>query len=464
MIWAIILLAFGLRLISLNQSLWMDEAISAVAVKSNSFIELITKFAPGDTHPPLYYLILKLWTVVFGYSEISLRLPSVILGAATIYVVYLIGKKIVGNNIGILSSLLLATSGLHLYYSQEARMYALSTFAVSLAVYAFLKIRERARQIDWLLFSFSLFLIGITDYLPLLIIPIFWITGLVIKKRKDWWKKFLVSHLPLATFALLWFPIFKAQSIGTTSYLATFAPWASVLGTASLKELSLVWVKFILGRISFAPKTLYGFIVLTASVPFVAGLFNSFKKYKEVLVVWLWLLIPLLLAFAGSIFIPGFSYFRIIFVLPAFYILAVLGLSNIRFGYLLTAAMIALNLIFSGTYLLNQNFWREDWKGAVFFIDQTVKGDEPVLMEYPEPFTPYRWYSSRGLAYAISVPFDKNTDKLVKYAPAVYTFDYLLDLTDPNRKLFEELKMRGFTQTNVYSFRGVGQIRYWQKI
>lgn len=464
MIWIILLLGFGLRLISLNQSLWMDEAISAVAVKTNSFVELITKFAPGDTHPPLYYLILKIWTAIFGYSEISLRLPSVILGAATIYVVYLIGKKIAGSKIGIVSSLLLATSGLHIYYSQEARMYALSTFAVSLAVYTFLKIRERAKQKDWIILSFSLFLIGITDYLPLLIIPTFWIIGLVMRKRKEWWKKLLISHLPLAVFALLWLPIFKEQSAGTRNYLTVFTAWATVLGTASLKELSLVWVKFILGRISFVPKILYGFIVLVASVPFVIGLFNSLKKYKEILVVWLWLLTPLALSFIGSIFIPGFSYFRLLFILPAFYLLTAIGLSNIRFGYLLTAAVVILNLVFSGTYLLNQNFWREDWKGAVSFLEENARGDEPVLMVYPEPFTPYRWYSSRNLAKAVSLPFDKNIDRIVKQASAVYTFDYLLDLTDPQRVLFQELNNRGFTQTKVYSFRGVGQIRYWQKI
>ncbi len=84
----IMILGGVLRLISLNQSLWMDEAISALAIKGHSFLGLITKFAPGDTHPPLFYFILKFWSLIFGYSEISLRLPSVILGAMTIPVVF----------------------------------------------------------------------------------------------------------------------------------------------------------------------------------------------------------------------------------------------------------------------------------------------------------------------------------------------------------------------------------------
>jgi len=196
-------------------------------------------------------------------------------------------------------------------------------------------------------------------------------------------------------------------------------------------------------------------VVTAASIPFIVGLFNSLKKNKEVLIIRLWLAVPLFFAFVGSIFIPGFSYFRMIFVLPAFYILVAFGLSKIRFGYLLTAVVVILNLIFSGTYLFNQNFWREDWKGAVSFLDQAVKGDEPVIMVYPEPFSPYRWYTKRDLVKALSV---------IGKASALYTLDYLMDLTDPKRSLFDKLKSLGFQETKVYSFRGVGQIRYWQKI
>lgn len=455
MIWPILLFGLGLRLISLNQSLWMDEAISALAVKGNNFLGLIANFSLGDTHPPFYYLLLKTWTLIFGYSEISLRLPSVVLGVATVYVIYLIGKKIAGEKLGIISALFLVTSGLHLYYSQEARMYALSTFAVSLTVYFFLKVREKAKQTDWVFLSLSLLLVGLSDYLPLLIIPVLWIWGLLSKKNRQWWKKFLLSHLPLAIFVFLWSPIFRAQSISTKNYLQVFSAWASVLGKASMKELSLVWVKFILGRISFTPKFVYGLVVIAASAPFIAGLFNSLKKNKQVPIIRLWLVVPLFFAFVGSIFIPGFSYFRMIFVLPAFYILVAFGLAKIRFGYLLTAVVVILNLIFSGTYLFNRNFWREDWKGAVSFLDQTVKGDEPVIMVYPEPFSPYRWYAKRDLVKAVSV---------IGKAPALYTLDYLMDLTDPKRNLFDKLKSLGFQQTKVYSFRGVGQIRYWQKI
>ncbi|MCJ7805506.1 glycosyltransferase family 39 protein [Patescibacteria group bacterium] len=460
----IIILGIVLRLLAINQSLWMDEAISALAIKGHSFLGLITKFAPGDTHPPLFYFILKFWSLIFGYSEISLRLPSVILGATTIPVVYLIGKRLAGEKVGIFSALLIATSGLHVYYSQEARMYALSTFAVSLAIYFFLKIGQNAKKADWFIFSLSLLLVGVSDYLPLFAIAALWIWGFLLKKHWSWWKSFLLAHVPLIIFLSLWEPIFRAQSLGTRNYLLAFPAWASVLGTASFQSLSLVWIKFVLGRISFSPNILYGFIVLLASIAFVVGLFNSLKKYKEALIIWLWLIVPLVLAFVGAIFIPGFSYFRLLFILPAFYILLAFGLSNKKYGYVFLSSAVIFNLIFTGIYLFDQNFWREDWRSAVSFVDKKANGDEPILMVYPEPFTPYQWYSSRNSAKAIRIPFDKNISKLVMSSRALYTFDYLLDLTDPSRTLFQEIKADGFQETNVYSFRGVGQIRYWVKI
>jgi uncharacterized membrane protein len=81
-----------LRLVSLNQSLWLDEATTALASKM-SLANLFTKFFPGDFHPPLYYLIMKFWTSIFGYSEISLRFPSIVLVWVWFILLFLSGKN-----------------------------------------------------------------------------------------------------------------------------------------------------------------------------------------------------------------------------------------------------------------------------------------------------------------------------------------------------------------------------------
>ena len=87
----VLVLGFILRLINLNQSLWLDEAVQAIT-SQGTFLNLFQELR-GDFHPPLYHLFMWVWVHFFGNSEIILRLPSVIFGTLTIYIVYLIAKE-----------------------------------------------------------------------------------------------------------------------------------------------------------------------------------------------------------------------------------------------------------------------------------------------------------------------------------------------------------------------------------
>lgn len=86
-----------------------------------------------ETNPPLYYTLQHLW-LVFGNSEAALRSISAILGTLTVPLAYLIGRAVVGRGAGLLAAALLATSAVHVHYSQEARGYALLGVAAAAAV------------------------------------------------------------------------------------------------------------------------------------------------------------------------------------------------------------------------------------------------------------------------------------------------------------------------------------------
>jgi uncharacterized membrane protein len=75
MIFLILLVALVLRLINLNQPLWLDEAVQAVTAQKSLFY--IFEEIKGDFHPPLYHALMHFWARVFGTSEVSLILPSV---------------------------------------------------------------------------------------------------------------------------------------------------------------------------------------------------------------------------------------------------------------------------------------------------------------------------------------------------------------------------------------------------
>lgn len=100
-------------------------------------------------HPPLYYLLLKL-TLPNGRpaSAMDIRILSLTFGAASTIVLILVGvAKTQLRRPSILAALLLALNKEHIFYSQEARSYALFTFLVG-ALFLWCLFMERQEQ-EW---------------------------------------------------------------------------------------------------------------------------------------------------------------------------------------------------------------------------------------------------------------------------------------------------------------------------
>ena len=472
----LLVLALILRLIAINQSLWLDEAIGAVAVRDLSYSGLINSFLRSDNHPPLYYLMLKAWSGLFGYSELSLRMPSVIFGVSTVYFVYLIGKRISAKrSVAVLAALLLATSPFHIYYSQEARMYALTGLFASMAVYTFLFLMEKkAGASYWILFSFSITILLFSDYVPVFLIPVFWLVGFVKKMGSKWWGKFVMAHIPLLAIGMVWLPTFLIQ-VGKGGWLLEKLPaWRGVAGGATIKQAALVWVKFVLGRISFSDKLFYYSLIVIASFPFAIALAVALKRRKDVSTVWLWLVLPLTLGFIASFWFPVFIYFRFLYVVPAFYLLVSWGVNHLRLliRFVIIASLLLINAFGWLVYITVPYQQRENWREATNFIENAAKEKDVVIFEFPEPFAPYRWYS-KGKVEAVGATDSISADKkmtmekvarAVENKSGVYYFEYLRDLSDPGRAVEQTLEKQGFSLAEVYNyFPGLGQISYYIK-
>jgi uncharacterized membrane protein len=125
-LWVLILMALGLRLGRLTfQPLWWDEGWSLYFASAD--IGTLLERTAVDIHPPLYYLLLHLWIGLLGSSVVAVRLLSVLIGVATVPLVYLAGRRLMGERGGLVAAFLLAISPFHIYYSQEVRMYGLVT-------------------------------------------------------------------------------------------------------------------------------------------------------------------------------------------------------------------------------------------------------------------------------------------------------------------------------------------------
>lgn len=139
-----LLLAFALRIYRLpDQSLWYDEALS-VYYAGQPLREALAGIS-GSDHPPLHSLLLHFWMAVAGRSEFAVRYPSLWWGVLSGALLYRLGTQLFDKSTGLLVVVLLAVSPLHVWYSQEARMYSLAlalSLGVMLALQAVIARRE----------------------------------------------------------------------------------------------------------------------------------------------------------------------------------------------------------------------------------------------------------------------------------------------------------------------------------
>jgi len=427
----ILALCFALRLLHLNQSFWLDEAITAIAIRGNSFSELITRFALKDFHPPLYYLLLKLWSTIFGQSEIALRLPSVLFSVGTGFFVFLIGKKIWNSKVGMVAVLLWAVNPLAVYYAQEARMYSTAAFLVAVCVFGFLKK-------NWWIYGISLLLALLTDYMPIFLIPVFF---LLAENRK----KFLLVNLLIGLCLLPWAFFVSQQWLTAVHVLGNNPNWGAVLGAFDVKSLPLTFVKFIIGRITIDNKIVYG--LLSAIL---LGLYGVivFLGRKKFLLGWLFL--PLILGLLVSVRVPIFSYFRFLFVLPAFVLLLAKGVEKSKF-------LLTIVCLFSfGSLMifnLNQRFQRENWRGLMNYIAQETIS--LVFMPSVAQSAPLEYYL-RNWPSGVSRPevLDVNTFS-TQNAKQVVLLRYVQEIFDPKDILRTRLENEGFKKTKIKDFNGV---------
>jgi hypothetical protein len=102
----------------------------------------------SDTSPPLYYILLHGWTVMFGTSDFSLRSFSVLWSLAAMPLIFQIGRALNGTRTGLLACALFAIASQAIYYSTEGRMYSLVWFLISAYAYAMLKLHDEGVRWD----------------------------------------------------------------------------------------------------------------------------------------------------------------------------------------------------------------------------------------------------------------------------------------------------------------------------
>lgn len=132
-------------------SLWLDEA-STYTISQNSFLGIWQTMMTGEVNPPLFYWIEHVM-LLFGNSEIVLRLVPALAGVLSIPVFYFVGKEFLDRNAGLISAALCMVAATLVYYSQEARAYSLALLFTALGTLFFLKALRSGSLSYWALFG-----------------------------------------------------------------------------------------------------------------------------------------------------------------------------------------------------------------------------------------------------------------------------------------------------------------------
>jgi uncharacterized membrane protein len=467
----ITLLGLALRLVHSSQSLWLDEAASVVIASQP--VETLIGSLVGDFHPPLYYLLLKPWLGVAGQTEWLLRLPGIIIGAFTIPALCLlvdqvfVPQKPLKFRLSHLAALLLALNPLHIYYSQELRMYSLSALLAVLSWYFLTKWVNNKHKKNLIFFTALSIISFYTFYLSVFILASQWLYMLFYKRQ--YIKPFLVSNLALAGSILPWLPTLLTQVKGG-GYLTTALPgWSALSGNLSLKSLVLIPAKFSLGRISILPKNLY-YLITGLVLAFVSLVFFLALRVKRSKLFLFWLFVPLSLALLVSTTTPILGYWRYIFLLPAFCTLLAIGISALpKKIFVLNLSFIILLFMSSNLFFFsNPKFHRENWSSLAQLVKEQP-GETLLIVNFTDAFAPLKFYLPEAKVFPTQIKLgqvrediDEKLPSLIGKGTTIYYLDYLSDLTNPDRTVLAWLKRAGLKKNQEYQFIGLGAVYEYQ--
>ena len=368
-----------------SKSLWVDEC-GSLEFAQQPWREFWKTMWHGEANMLTYYLMLRGW-IHLGTSESLLRSLSVIPAVATIWVVYLLGKRLFSVQVGLVSAFLLAVNACHVAYSQEARSYALLIFLCSLSLLTFVIAVEQSTTAHWFFYA-SVTVLGLyTHFFTALLILAEWVSLLLlprslVDRRRFGWSALLIGVvcLPVAWFIL-------TKDVGQLDFIPN----------PGFMEL----YRLLLFLTSYGGKV-FGALV---AVVYFAGLcvaiylfWSRWKNFERSTGLWhigllcISLLLPVFLDVAISHLGKQMFYYRyLLLCLPALTVLAARGLCSLPSRYWLSAGVLVTGCLCLATVRRYYATPKQDWREATRYLLRNTRSDDTVLF--------YPFYAGQPLKY-----------------------------------------------------------------
>lgn len=151
-----IVVGVAVRFASLGvQSYHHDEVITVMRVIHGGFLHMLREVKDSESNPPLYYVLAWGWAKAFGAGEVAMRSLSALFGALAIPLAFGAGREVRGARTGLVAAALVALNPMLIWYSQEARSYALLVLFGAAALLFFLRALRTGAGSDLLLWALA---------------------------------------------------------------------------------------------------------------------------------------------------------------------------------------------------------------------------------------------------------------------------------------------------------------------
>lgn len=475
----LIVLAVVLRLPNLGESVWYDEVWYAARGASYSLADLWDHFLT-EPPAPLYGIVMFFWVRVFGDGELAVRVPSLVLGLASIGLTYRIAGAYGSPWVAVLAAAFLCVSPVHVWYSQEATPYAMTLFFLLASVLAWFRLREDpARLASYAVYGGCLLVTVFTHYFAALFLLPLSILGLTLDTSSR--RRVLAVHAFVAGCLLVALGIkFHFGQLRTgQGFLRPFTPfeWWMLLFHWFLQGNAL-WT---VSPYRATPAFVLGAPLFSACQAFFAALFlrgilsyraPSRRASELVVLTTVVPLVMLLLTQAGyrQLYIERY----LLVLLPFFAIVLARGAASavgVQARIACSAAILVIGAASYGAWLSKSATWtvykqNPDWRAAVRYLGAEAGAPRAAVVVTNALQNELAYYLPRepGSSELRTVTYDGNTleallaDEGVKALYLVKNEFWRSEVDDVVRRLQEDARVelaatRSFKGLRVYTFR-----------
>lgn len=436
---SLIIAGLCLRLYRLNfRSLWLDEAASVKTAAMENTGKMINAVI-NDLHPPLSYVLLRIWIFLFGNSDLSVRLSSVFWGCVGIFGIYFLCRYGLtwSQKASNLATLFAIFIPIHAYYSQDVRHYVV-WFAFACFALSFLFRAHSTMKIQfYILFGV---LQAITFYIHNgailygFVINALYLLFLLLYKRANRIRLggILLSWLISVLLYLPWLPVLFRQLKNPTLFKG-FPYWVPLPSPrdllTSMRKIVGVW------DLSYPriPGAVYIILLLPILILLFSGLFYALKNRRtgESVLALTVLAYPCFIYFLSHAVVPIWLIRVLVPTAIGVPVVAALGTKKSFFGHGLNTALKAVVILYVSVNLftslnLLHTYKKHDWRGGAKFISESVKKGDAVLV--------YRHFYSTPLERYINPEIEVKEVEIRRESPAE---DLSHKLADRVRKLSE---------------------------